>query len=354
VNTLHRHNAISGDLYVHGLGHFHPENCIDNAFLASLDIGTDETWIVERVGIRTRRTVLPLDYIVRTKNEHPSDSAHWSLHTNAETGAFAARMAIERAGITPSQIGLVIAGGCSPQYSIPAEACLVAAQLGLAVPAYDLSSACSSFAVQLHHLRLMRPEALPDYVLVVNVENTTRTVDYRDRRTAVLWGDGSSAAVVSTRVPAPVRVRHSVVHSDPAGWNKVVIPAGGHFTQEGSAVQGFAIRKSVATFNELAAHLRNRPEVIFIGHQANLLMLNAVCQRIAVDAAHHRFNVDAFGNCGAAGAPGVLSQNWDALPAQAELVLVVVGSGLTWGGLLFEVDRGAGQPRNGATGTPGN
>jgi 3-oxoacyl-[acyl-carrier-protein] synthase III len=340
VSTLHRHNAISGDLFVHGLGHFHPENCIDNAFLTSLHIGTDDAWILERVGIRTRRTVLPLDYIARTKNEHPSEAAHWSLHTNAQTGAFAARMAIERAGITAAQVGLVIAGGCSPQYSIPAEACQIAAELGLSVPAYDLNSACSSFAVQLHHLRLMRPEALPDYVLVVNVENTTRTVDYRDRRTAVLWGDGSSAAVVSARVTAPVRVRHSVVHSDPAGWNKVLIPAGGHFAQEGSAVQGFAIRKSVTTFNELAARVRgDRTNVMFVGHQANLLMLNSVCERVSIDTAHHLFNVDAFGNCGAAGAPGVLSQNWDALPAQAEVALVVVGSGLTWGGLLIEVDR---------------
>ncbi len=340
MSTLHRHNALSGDLYVHGLGHFHPENCIDNAFLASLNIGTDDTWIMERVGIRTRRTVLPLDYIFRTKNEHPSEAAHWSLHTNAQTGALAARMAIDRAGIQPSQIGLVIAGGCSPQYSIPAEACQIAAELGLAVPAYDLNSACSSFAVQLHHLRMMRPEALPDYVLVVNVENTTRTVDYRDRRTAVLWGDGSAAAVVSARVPAPVRVSRSVVHSDPAGWNKVFIPAGGHFTQEGSAVQGFAIRKSVATLHELAAHLRrDRSDLIFVGHQANLLMLRSVCERGSIDAAHHLFNVDAFGNCGAAGAPGVLSQHWDTLPKETEIALVVVGSGLTWGGLLIEVGR---------------
>lgn len=332
--------AFSADLFVHGLGHFHPANCIDNAFLTSLHIGTDEAWILERVGIRTRRTVLPLDYIVRTRNEHPSEAAHWSVHTNAQTGAFAARMAIERAGITPAQIGLVIAGGCSPQYSIPAEACLVAAELGLPVPAYDLASACSSFAVQLHHLRMMRPEALPDYVLVVNVENTTRTVDYRDRRTAVLWGDGSAAAVVSTRVPAPVRVRHSVVHSDPAGWNKVVIPAGGHFVQDGSAVQGFAIRKSVATLNELAGLLRgSRDDLFFVGHQANLMMLNSVCERGSITASRHLFNVDAFGNCGAAGAPGVLSQHWERLPQQAEIALVVVGSGLTWGGLLIEVDR---------------
>ena len=321
-------------------GHFHPENRIDNAFLTSLDIGTDDAWIMERVGIRARRTVLALDYIVRTKNEHPLEAARWSVHTNAETGARAARLAMERAGIGPSQVGLVIAGGCSPQFSIPAEACLVAAELGIDAPAYDVASACSSFAVQLHYVRAMRPEAVPDYVLVVNVENTTRTVDYRDRRTAVLWGDGSSAAVVSARIPAPVRVRRSVVHSDPAGWNKVVIPAGGHFTQEGSAVQGFAIRKSVATLNELTSHLAgDRAEMIFIGHQANLLMLNAVCERAKIEPARHLFNVDEFGNCGAAGAPSVLSQHWDTLPSRCEIALVVVGSGLTWGGLLIDVGR---------------
>jgi 3-oxoacyl-[acyl-carrier-protein] synthase-3 len=337
---LHRSEPELGDLFIHGVGHFHPENQIDNAFLTTLDIGTDDAWIMERVGIRSRRTVLPLEYITTTKNAQPLLAAAASLYTNAQTGAKAARLALARAGLAPSDIGLVIAGGCSPQNSIPAEACQVAAELGIHATAYDINSACSSFAVQLHHLREMRPDALPDYVLVVNVENTTRTVDYRDRRTAVLWGDGSAAAVVSTRVAAPVRVKHSVVHSDPAGWKKVVIPAGGHFVQEGQAVQGFAIRKSVATIALLAAHLeRSRAELVFIGHQANLMMLNTVCERAAIDPAHHLRNVDDFGNCGAAGAPGVLSQRWDDLPPACEIALVVVGSGLTWAGLLIDVRR---------------
>ncbi len=337
---MHRHHGFSGDLFIHGVGHFHPDTRIDNAFLSALHIGTDDAWIMERVGIRERRTVLPLEYIARTKNANPLAAGAVSSHTNAQTGALAARMAIERAGLKPADIGLVIAGGCSPQYSIPAEACLVAAELGIEATAYDLNSACSSFAVQLHYLRGMRPEALPDYVLVVNIENNTRTVDYRDRRTAVLWGDGSAAAVVSARVPAPLRVKHSVVRSSPAGWKKVVIPAGGHFTQEGSAVQAFAIRKSVATIASLASHAEGpRERLAFIGHQANLLMLNAVCDRAGIDSRRHFRNVEEFGNCGAAGAPSVLSQCWNALPSPCELALVVVGSGLTWGGLLIEVRR---------------
>jgi 3-oxoacyl-[acyl-carrier-protein] synthase-3 len=337
---LHRGDTAIGDLFIHGVGHFHPENRIDNAFLTSLNIGTDDEWIMERVGIRSRRTVLPLEYITTTKNAQPLLAAAASLYTNAQTGANAARLALDRAGLAPSDIGLVIAGGCSAQNSIPAEACQIAAELGIHATAYDINSACSSFAVQLHHLQQMRPNALPDYVLVVNVENTTRTVDYRDRRTAVLWGDGSAAAVVSTRVPAPVRVKRSVVHSDPTGWKKVLIPAGGHFVQDGQAVQGFAIRKSVATIASLAAHLeRDRSDLVFIGHQANLMMLNAVCQRAEISADRHLFNVEDFGNCGAAGAPSVLSQRWDDLPPTCEIALVVVGSGLTWAGLLIDVRR---------------
>jgi len=324
------------------MGHFHPENRIDNAFLSSLGIGTDDEWILERVGIRSRRTVLPLDYIRETKNVRPSESHAVSLHTNAQTGAYAARLALDRAGIDASQIGLVIAGGCSPQYAIPAEACSIAAELGIQAPAYDINSACSSFAVQLHQLRAMRPESLPDYVLVVNAENNTRTVDYSDRRTAVLWGDASAAAVVSMKVRSALQVSASLVESDPSGWGKVVIPMGGHFSQNGKAVQAFAIRKSLAALRTLRSQMKGDPRgAWFIGHQANLTMLESVCRRAEITPDHHLQNVDEYGNCGAAGAPSVLSQHWDRFTRtseSSEIVLVVVGSGLTWGGLLIQAN----------------
>jgi 3-oxoacyl-[acyl-carrier-protein] synthase-3 len=329
-------------LFIHGMGHFHPENIIDNAFLTALGIGTDEAWILERVGIRERRTVLPLEYIQNTKNASPAEAAKASLFTNAHTGAVAARMALKRSGLMPKDVGLVIAGGCAPQYSIPAEACTIAAELGINAPAYDVSSACSSFAVQMHHLMNMRPETLPRYVLVVNVENMTRTVNYSDRNTAVLWGDASSAAVVSAAVPAAMQIAFSTVESDPSGWKKVFIPTGGHFEQDGHAVQTFAIRKSVQTGKLLRQQIHNHPRhLYFIGHQANLLMLQAVSERLEIPAWHHLYNVDRFGNCGAAGAPGVLSQHWDRFNAGDEIMLVVVGAGLTWGGMLLRVGRSA-------------
>ena len=325
-------------IYLHGVGHFHPENTIDNEFLANLDIGVDENWVIDRVGIHKRRTVLSLDYITHTKNSDPRSAAEASTYNNAQTGARAALLALDRAGLTCSDVGMVVAGGCSPQYSIPSEACMIAAELGIEVPAIDLNSACSSFAMQLHFLNSMRPEAMPDFVLVVNPENTTRTIDYTDRRTAVLWGDGTCAAVVSSKISAPAEIKFSTYSSDPSGWNKVVIPRGGHFRQDGAAVQTFAIKRTVETINKLRVNAvnNNSDKSFFIGHQANLRMLQSVCNRAGISADRHLFNVDQFGNCGAAGAPGVLSQNWDDFKSGDELALAVVGSGLAWGGILLQ------------------
>lgn len=324
-------------LYLHGIGHFHPENVIDNDFLESLDIGVDGNWVLERVGIEERRTVLPLDYIRHTRNADPRAADECAQFSNADTAVFAARMAMERAGISPQQIGLVVAGGCSPQFSTPAESCRIAAVLGLSATAFDMNSACSSFITQCRFLSHMQPEALPDFVLLVNAENTTRTVDYNDRPTAVLWGDATSAAIVSTRVPSRTRIIYSTVSSDPAGWNKVTIQPGSHFRQKGSAVQAFAIRKSVETIEALR-RIGCSDSGVFIGHQANRIMLESVCQRARVPSSKHLFNVDRFGNGGAAGAPSVLSQNWDDLP-DGTVLMAVVGSGLTWGGMLIERER---------------
>jgi 3-oxoacyl-[acyl-carrier-protein] synthase III len=171
-------------LYLHAMGHFHPENVLDNHFLADLDIGADESWTLQRVGIRSRRTVLSLDYIRSTSNADPRAALEASQYTNAQTGARAARVALERARLTPQDIGMTVAGGCSPQWSIPAEANLVAAELGIDAPAFDINAACSSFAVQVNVIERMAPH-LPDYVLIVNPENNTRVIDYRDRRNAV-------------------------------------------------------------------------------------------------------------------------------------------------------------------------
>jgi 3-oxoacyl-[acyl-carrier-protein] synthase III len=321
-------------LYLHAIGHFHPANVIDNSFLQSLDIGVDVNWVEERVGINERRTTMTLDYIRHTKNRDPRAAAEGSSITTMEMARGAAELALSRAGLAPAGVQMVIAGGCTPQMLIPAEASRVAAALGIGVTAMDVQAGCASFATQLHVLSQMRPESLPDFVLVVNVEAFTRTINYADRATAVLFGDGASAAILSPRIPASSQIMTTLFNSDPAGHEQIIIPAGGHFAQDGHAVQMFAIRKTVELFQQLQTCQEASPgaKQYFVAHQANLRMLETVSRRAGLPEDCHLTNVARFGNCGAAGAPSVLSQNWEQLETCA-INMAVVGSGLAWGGI---------------------
>lgn len=321
-------------IYLHGIGHFHPPTVIDNDFLTSLDIGVDPAWVDERVGILERHTTMSLDYIRQTRNSDPRAAAEASTVSTMEMARQASELALRRAGLEASAVQMVIAGGCCPEMLIPAEASRVAAALGIKATAFDLSAACSSFAAHIHFLSQMRPEALPDFVLIVSVETFTRSINYSDRGSAVLFGDAATAAIISPRVPSRARVLETSFQTDPAGHQHVTIPAGGHFDQDGHRVQIFAIRKTVEIVGESRFAGNGHPPAneFFIGHQANLRMLENVCRRLGIPPENHLSNVRQFGNCGAAGAPSVLSQHWEGLRPCA-VNLAVVGSGLCWGGV---------------------
>jgi len=321
-------------LYLHGIGHFHPETVIDNAFLCSLDIGIDLAWIEERVGILERRTTLSLDYIRQTRNRDTRAAAEGSTISTIEMGKQAAEHAIRRAGIGSESIRMVVGGGSSSEFQIPPEGNRVAAELGMDVVAFDVRSACTTFAAQVHFVNQMRPESLPDFVLLLDVETVSRVTDYSDRRTAVLFGDAAVAAVVSPRVPSGARILHSSFGSDPSGHRYISIRSGGHVVQDGHVVQMFAIRKTGELFEQTRSKNQDlgADSEFFIGHQANLRMLETVCRRLNIPQRNHLSNVVRFGNCGAASAPSVLSQHWDSLESCA-INMAIVGSGLSWGGL---------------------
>ena len=279
-------------IYIHSLGHSHPHNISETALLENLNNGTKDAWILERIGIQTRRTVLPLDYIAETRNQDTRAAIEASCYTKLESAKTAAEMASKYAGIETQQIGLVIAGGCSPDTVTPAEACTIAGALCLEVEAFDLNSACSSFGAHLYFLSRMQPDALPEFILLVSPENNTRTIDYNDRNTAVLWGDGTSAAVVSTRTPGRAKVVFSTMVSSPAAWEKVTIPRLGHFSQEGATVQTFAIKRTVKCYREIRKRYEHEAgNLYFIGHQANLKMLESVCERSGIAGEGRLFNV---------------------------------------------------------------
>lgn len=326
-------------LYLHGMGHFNPENIISNKFLEDLDIGTSNEWILERVGIANRRTVLPLDYIKETKNADFRAALDARLYKNSQMAAAAARKAIARASLTPGDIGMVVAGSSTPDHIAPAESSSIAHELGIDVPCLDMNSACSSFGMQINFLSKMQPGTLPPYVLVVDSETLTKTVDYSDRTMAVLFGDGSAAAVVSTDVPSRAVFCDCSYESRPSGWSKVGVDGKWRFYQDGNAVQGFAIRATTEGVRNLRRIYSARAgRFIFIGHQANLSMLKTVCERTNIPDANHWYGVDQFGNIGCAGAPSVLSAHWDELRVGDHVAISIVGAGLSWAHMMLKVE----------------
>lgn len=326
-------------LYLHGMGHFNPDNIISNKFLEDLDIGTNNEWIMERVGIENRRTVLPLDYIKTTKNSDPRAAFEARLYKNAQMAARAARMALERAALKLEDIGMVIAGSSTPDNVTPAEASAIAAELGIEVPCLDMNSACSSFGMQINFLSRMQPETFPDYILVIDSETLTKCVDYNNRSTAVLFGDGSAAAIVSTKIPSRAVFTDCIFDSRPSAWEKVGIGYNWYFNQDGNAVQGFAIRQTTESLKMLQKkYAAEAGRFIFIGHQANLMMLKNVSERTGIDPGHHWYNVDQFGNTGCCSAPTVLSRHWDELRRGDRVAMVIVGAGLSWTHAMLKVE----------------
>jgi len=325
-------------LYIHGIGHCHPTNIITNQFLEDLDIDTNSEWITKRVGIQQRRTVLPLDYIKKTKNAEPLMAIQCAEYDTAEAGARATNMALKKAKINLDQIGMVIGGSSSPKYSVPAEICSIAGKLGINAPAIDINSGCATFLAHMHMANSMQTESTPDYMLLVIPDHLTKSTNYDDRTTAVLFGDCTTAVIVSKKVPSKYQVNYTFLDSCPADWEKVIIPTGGHIEMEGRTVQKFAIRKTIESLKLIAKQTPYQPEKdYFIGHQANLSMLEYVCNTLNISDHHHLHNIELHGNCGGASAPSVLSQNWQRFQPGDKLAMVVVGTGLTWGGLHLQI-----------------
>ena len=176
---------------------------------------------------------------------------------------------------------------------------------------------------------------VPDWVLLVAPDTLTTTVDYNDRAAAVLWGDGAAAAVVSLRHPARARILASEIASNPAACDKVVVPRGGHFRQEGRAVQMFGIKRMIQGVTRLRAGFEESDRAFhFVGHQANLRMLEAVQRGAGLDPERHHTNVEWFGNTGAASSASVLSMRWEKWSDQDDVAVAGVGAGLTWSSYL--------------------
>lgn len=330
---------------VTGIGHYHPETILDNSFFNSLDIDSSAEWILERTGIKSRHSILTKDEIIRLRRGETTIAELRKAGVIMTMAAMARQpwqMSLERSKLSERkvQIDTVISGTSVPDWDIPANACAIAAGLGLECTAYDINSACSTFVVNLHNARsLLRTEAAKA-IAIVNAERYTTRLDFKDRKSCILFGDGATAAIVEYDAHAPgLEVIDTLVHSSPSGFNQIRIPEGGYFDQNGAAVQKFAVQKTMDITTEMLERneLKTKDISYFIGHQANLRMLTYAAEHLGIPPQRHLYNVDIRGNQGAAGAPAVLSTNWERFKRGDLIVMPVVGSGLTWACALFRV-----------------
>lgn len=325
------------ELNILGMGYHNPSGVIDNKFLEALDIGTNEEWILEKIGIQTRLTTLPLDYIRETRNVDYREAPKVASMSPTDLGVKASEMALKLAGVRASDIGLVLCNCCTPAATYPTEGWTIAEELGIKGAAYDVFTACPVFALHIDYLRNFEPEKLPEFILCVSTATLTQKVNYNERSDGAIWGDGAAAWVLSLRHPGKLRVVESSYTSDPTRSSAVVVDTFGYFRQDGRAVRDFSVRQTVRLIKDIETrHQIDWSRDIFIGHQANATMLEQITNNRGIPPTNHWHNVTTVGNQAGAGAPATLAMHWNELKPGQKIVVAVVGAGLSWGSVLME------------------
>lgn len=327
-----------------GMGWALPTTEITNDFLhREVGLKKGEEWARSRLGIERRWSVLSQEYILRTRNADPAQAVQHARargQTPVTLGADAARMALKNAGVRPDQIGLIVCNCDLPFDPVPGTANYIAKELGISSGAHlDVNTACSSFARHMQLLSDMRPEALPEYVLAIQTSAyTTRTSYAPECFDGYIWGDGAAAQVCSQRHRGRLYVEPLVFETSPAGVDDVKVDGDMHFWQDGGRVREFSIRKTVETFEAVAAvkHLY-ADEVYTVTHQANFVMQESILGHLHLPKERHITNVKDQGNIAAAGMPSALAQKLPELKRGDKIVYAVLGAGLAWGGGYMEV-----------------
>lgn len=326
-------------LNVLGMGFYHPPISIDNRFIEALNVGTNEQWIVEKIGIITRRSSLPLSYIAETRNQDPRAATRVASIGPTGMGVEAARAALKSAGITASQVGMVICNSCVPDMTAPTVGQQIAAELGIDGKAFDVMTACPAFALHVDFLNCFEEDRLPEYILEVSSAALTQHVNYNDRSDGAIWGDGAAASILSPRTKGKLKVVESFFQADPTRSQAVIVNTYGHFAQDGRAVRDFSVRQTVRLIKRLEEKYNlDWSKDVFIGHQANATMLEQITKNRSIPPSNHWHNAAEIGNQAAAGAPASLAMHWDEITPGMRIVVAVVGAGLSWGSVLFEAN----------------
>ncbi|MDQ6693492.1 MAG: ketoacyl-ACP synthase III [Chloroflexota bacterium] len=311
-----------------GWGSAVPEKVLTNADLEKI-VETSDEWITSRTGIRQRHVV--------SEGE-----------STATLAVRASRAALERAGISPWQVDLVICCTATPDYLFPATACLVQHEIGAEkAGAFDLEAACSGFVYGISVGSQFIQAGSYKTVLVVAAEVLSRFLDWEDRTTCVLFGDGAGA-VVLTASDTKSGLLSFVLGSHGVGGDLIILPAGGskmpaspetlkdhsHFIKmNGQEVYRFAVRimgdSAVEALGK--AGLKYEDISLFIPHQANLRIINSIADRLHLDPQKVFIDIDKYGNTSAASIPIALCEAVEQgrVAPGDNLLFVAFGAGLT-------------------------
>ncbi len=313
-----------------GLGAYLPPKVLTNFDLEKIVDTTDE-WIQSRTGIRERH--------IAEKGVAASDLA-----------VSAALEALEQAGLKPTDLDLIIVATATPDMAFPSTGCMLQKKIGATCPAFDISAACSGFVFALATAEsFIKSGLLYKNILVVGSEITSSFVDWKDRSTCVLFGDGAGAAIVSTTT-GDHEILASFLGSDGNQSDILKVPAGGsaipineeaiakglqYLKMEGSEVFKIAVRTMEEAIQKVCEMAGIRIEDIdcLIPHQANLRILNAVADRAKIPTEKVFINVDRYGNMSAASTVVALYEaaKFQRIKKGSLVVLVAFGGGLTWG-----------------------
>lgn len=323
--------------YAHivGWGKYVPDKILTNNDLAEL-VDTSDEWILARTGISERRIAGPKE----------------STFTMALR---AAQEALEVANLDPRALDLIIVSTATPDYLFPATACLVQDALGAThAGAFDLEAGCAGFVYALSIGDQMIATGAYKHVLVIGAETLSRILDWTDRNTCVLFGDGAGAFLLQAS-DTPGGMLSFVLGSDGSGGQLLIIPAGGsrqpasldtvtrrlHFVQmKGREVFRFASRITAKAAREAirAAKLTTDDIDLFIPHQANLRIILSAAKELGLPMARVFVNVEKYGNTSAASIPIAFCEAIEEgrLKPGNHLVLVGFGAGLTWGATVVK------------------
>lgn len=316
-----------------GIGHYVPEGVLTNFDLEKI-VETSDEWIRERTGIRERRIAAP--------DQAASDLAYE-----------AAKVALDRAGLSPRDLDLIIVATATPDMAFPSTACLLQDRLGAPkVPCFDLQAACPGFLYALEVGKSMLLGSTYETALVVGAECLSKITDWTDRSTCVLFGDGAGAAVLG-KGEGDRGILSVYLGGDGSLAELLYLPAGGsrlpaseetvrnrlhYLKMRGREVFKYAVLGMQESAQRALEMAGIEPEALrwVVPHQANTRIIEATRQKLKLPPEKVYVNIDRYGNTSAASIPIALSELVERGELQAgDLVLLVAfGAGFTWGGAV--------------------